>query len=364
MFSDDYNAFSALNEKEVIVRLLPSGKIDTSYGVAGFFNTPRPSDFNEDQQYVASLFSPDGSILLANQIYTQENNALYPKALDILRISSQGTLDSSFGLSGRLRILTSSTFDAAAIVPSKSGTVIAAGGKDQISFYRILGNGQLDSSFGTLGVKTVAFSTVNSLFQDLGRIVVDREGYFWATGRTVKNPREFHGALLRFTPEGEIDSAFGKNGILEKQSNMDISNILPLSQGGVLLVITTPGVLESGDYALLQKLTEDGNVNLGFGFLGTLKLAFYALASMNNIIELRNQDFLMSFINIDPAGSIGFLKSRRSGEVDRNFGSNGEVTETVWTEYPRSGGFAIQSSGAIIRAVTSAAGSGLHRYNP
>ena len=131
--------------------------------------------------------------------------------------AQSGTLDSSFGVNGRV---TTSTSNSAAIALQADGKIVVAGtygdwfsGWTYFVVTRYKTNGNLDSSFGISGEVHTYFDTgqhtgsltTSVLIQSDGKIIAGGYGYYTGFG-----PVFF--SLARYLPNGDPDSTFGKNG--------------------------------------------------------------------------------------------------------------------------------------------------------
>jgi uncharacterized delta-60 repeat protein len=187
----------------VLVRYMPSGLIDRSFGVEGSVVTQIGK--SRDRAYTALLQS-DGKVVLGGSA-TTDNLTQFALA----RYLPNGILDPSFGVEG---IVTTTVGHGNDVVYSLAlqddGKIVAAGsyydGTDTaVGVTRYLANGQLDTNFGEDGR---ALQRIEWKYSAIYGIAMQSDGKIVAAG--VSSPgREYHLALARYLPTGSPDKSFG-----------------------------------------------------------------------------------------------------------------------------------------------------------
>jgi uncharacterized delta-60 repeat protein len=178
----------------VLVRLNTNGTLDTSFGTAGAF-TFNPSTGNPGG-FFALAIQPNGNIVAASTSFLQ-----------LVRLTPSGTLDTSFGSGGITEQVSSAVASAGALALESSGKIVVAftcvgcGQQSQVARYD--SNGKLDSSFGTAGfinLQTPATSSIGLRALSDGKILVSA-----AANQTIP-PLAANGAptslLSRYNPNG------------------------------------------------------------------------------------------------------------------------------------------------------------------
>ena len=191
-----------------VVRVNSNGTLDTTFGINGIAKTL----FNAGLEAEATCVNiqQDGKIIVAGKFY----NFDYGYDLGVLRFTSSGILDTTFGDNGKVitRYNSYNVDDLPNnILINSDGTIIVSGYLDTgaISrplFVKYLSNGTLDSTFGTNGI--MALGSVNCgsgtpALQIDGKIIVPLVGYYI-------NGEEFK--VCRLNVNGSIDTTFGSNG--------------------------------------------------------------------------------------------------------------------------------------------------------
>jgi len=223
----------------VVVRYLPNGLLDPSFGSGGIVTLPASS--------FASLFGmlavqANGQILVV--IEPQINGALVTA---LMRLNTNGKLDPTFGSGGlvTVNLPTPATFTAAPslLLAQPDGKILLAGASTpprrstlspQTILIRYLSSGALDTTFGSGGVTSVvaiSAPTTLGLLSGDGILALNGSGQlaqFTSAGAPLKTPvggtviaaKQNATTAAAFLPNGEFllgGSVFGPDG----RSNLD-----------------------------------------------------------------------------------------------------------------------------------------------
>jgi len=126
-----------------VVRYLPNGRVDTSFGVNGtvvtnFAVNGRP----------AIAIQPDGKIVVACGVGN-------PRRFGLARYDARGALDPTFGEGGKIRTRFADGSSAHAVALQADGKIVVAGSSGgDFALARYARDGSLDESFGTAGLVT------------------------------------------------------------------------------------------------------------------------------------------------------------------------------------------------------------------
>ena len=156
-----------------LTRYNPDGSLDNSFGTGGMVTTAVDTF---DDQAAAITLQADGKIILAGQT---RDSVL---SMALVRYNSDGTVDSSFGVNGRVvtHVAIQSVFSAVAV--QSDGEILAAGhtatqyiGLDldhDFTVIRYKTNGSVDSSFGSNGIAFTNFIITPSSYDILTCLVL------------------------------------------------------------------------------------------------------------------------------------------------------------------------------------------------
>jgi len=205
-----------------LVRLLPSGALDSSFGTGGVVYAdlgPREFDFVS-----GVALAPDGDIVVAGA--TGYYSTLPEPTADLLlaRFTARGALDKSFGSGGRVvRDITGpqGIDGTAGLAVGRDGAVVQTawlqeGDNRRYGILRYLANGEPDRTFGRAGYVAASGPVESPIIRANGRITT--------TGSAGSNV-----ALGQYRADGRPDASFGIRGVA-------VADIGSSSHGGVLKI--------------------------------------------------------------------------------------------------------------------------------
>lgn len=194
-------------------RLTPTGSLDTSFSADGRVPNHVTSTA-QDTYATAVIVQPDGKIVTAGPAFT--NTGMTQANFGLLRYQSNGSLDTSFGSSGRLSVpLAGQAAQAQALAQQSDGSLLVAGfaeaggvgGASSFAAARLLPTGALDSSYGSSGWALADFP---GYADRVYALLLDAEDRALLAGTTYTTSSRI--ALLRLSPAGTVDTAFGSDG--------------------------------------------------------------------------------------------------------------------------------------------------------
>ncbi len=194
-----------INIDVALARYNPNGTLDTSFGTNGIVITPALYEAR------AVAIQSDGKIVAAGTFFINGSNTDFALA----RYNTDGTLDTSFGTGGIVTTSFGNGQDDAYDLAIQSDGKIVAAGYSVISLFdtdfalaRYNPNGSLDTSFGIGGKLT---TPVGSSFDNAEGVIVQPNGKIVAVGFSFNGTnRDF--SLVRYNPNGSLDSSFGIGG--------------------------------------------------------------------------------------------------------------------------------------------------------
>ena len=189
----------------VVVRYNSDGTIDPTFGdggVAWHFADPG-TIFSVD----AIAIQPDGKILVGGY-----RNDSYTTQMFVARLTSNGTLDPTFGYDG-VPDLGYAPGAVQALVVLADGRILLAGNSGptgrHIAVMRLHSTGTRDGTFGSYGIATTPIQDFGTAY---ALVVVN--GKYLAIGSAIQNtPSSSAIALVQFNDNGTLDIAFSGDGI-------------------------------------------------------------------------------------------------------------------------------------------------------
>lgn len=326
--------------------------LDNTFGSYGTLIT----DFSATHEAINSVaLQADGKIVVAGWSSTgfDDNFAL-------ARYNTNGTLDSSFGMDGKLTTSFGGFDQALSVAIQEDGKIVAAGFTNigcpdfhfAIARYNI--DGTLDNSFGSGGKLITSF---NTNWAEAHSVIIQKDGKIVATGLTRMhngyNVTNEDFALARYNSDGTLDSSFNSDGKLttDFDSSIDVAYSALIQQDGKIVVAGYSEVFSLYRIFALARYNPDGTLDGTFGTGGKQTTEFQnsdgavsvALQSDEKIVAVGytgsdNSDFALARYNTD-------------GSIDNTFGLDGKLTTAISAydnDYARS--VVIQSDGKIVVA--------------
>jgi len=206
-------------EPSEMARFTASGALDATFGGgAGVVNLAYPGPTQIAVQTSGKILVASGG---AARLIFQAQPAAQPGS--ITRYNSNGTVDKTFGSAGTV----ASVASASSLLVQSDGKIVVAGSltsklntpgtANDVGFgiIRYSSNGVLDSSFGAKGVAMVDFG-VNAPVSGAFALAIQSNGDLVAAGAAggtvFENKIVSAFGLARFTSAGKLDTTFGSNG--------------------------------------------------------------------------------------------------------------------------------------------------------
>jgi uncharacterized delta-60 repeat protein len=159
-----------------LARYLENGTLDTSFGNQGTIITRIGTRLNQANAVVAQA---DGKIVVSGTSCLSGRDPNYPNwDFVVVRYNADGSLDLTFGEGGVVLTDLGRYDDAYALALQENGRILVVGTRDfaKLALVRYTTRGTLDQSFGTGGIvyTKISQSTVGNAIglQSSGRIVV------------------------------------------------------------------------------------------------------------------------------------------------------------------------------------------------
>ncbi|MBL9142033.1 MAG: choice-of-anchor D domain-containing protein, partial [Verrucomicrobiaceae bacterium] len=276
------------NQEMSVARFNADGTLDTATfgGGTGKFSIDVNPATTTDRGTCGGLQS-DGKIIIGGYSRTGSGNDDYA----IIRLNTNGTLDTTFGTSGITKVdFNGGTDRANALVVLSDNSIVIAGMSSDFnlspdidySVAKLTPNGALDSSFGTAGKVTV---DVGEQQDSANGLTVQSDGRIIFCGQSFAANGDNIAVVGRLTPTGVVDPSFGGgDGLYTARAAVPYAmNDVKVQSDGMVVVCGTANVSTQLD-GLVLRLTSAGDLDAGFNTtgiltlpLGTLTDAFYSL---------------------------------------------------------------------------------------
>lgn len=293
-----------------VLRLNTNGSLDTAFGVGGVDVVPASVDLDWDYELMA--VQADGKVVVASSI---------DSGIRVERFNSDGTLDRTFATGGALTIA-SGLYGGIDIKAQADGTLYVSIRDDgQAEVTKLSGDGTVITGFGDKGTLTLnttpdpGAGDISTTVQPDGSVLL---GALYSVEVAHDSPTDIRFvdmyALQRFTPDGELDTRFGDQGILYFDPALGFrgdSGVTIQADGKIIVA----GHNVETSVASVLRLNADGSFDTSFGEKGMVTIddsspdAVTVQADGKIVIAgLHNRDFNVTRLNAD-------------GSLDTSFGS-------------------------------------------
>src|SRR5688500_2418993 len=350
--------------------LFTAGDLDTTFGGTG---TVSLNYFNRNDLANAVAVQSDGKVIVAGTTAT----GITAQGTDVAlaRYNVDGTLDTTFGVGGKVTTHLGGTSDSAfALVVQADGRVLLAGGVritstssgTDFALVRYNADGSLDTTFGTNGmVRTDLGSSTNDVANAMkltsdGRIVL-------AGSSLVSGSQQF--AAARYLSNGALDTTFGGgDGLVVMpfvNGNGQAKAVATLADGSIILAGTLMNFAAStgSDYAAIR-LLNDGTLDTNFGAAGwaTVHLGGQGETANGVLVTSTGAIVLVGESSQTTQQVVGVARLTSAGQLDDTFGAGlGFVTTNFAGGINFGAGAVLQGDGKIVVAGTATV-NGLSRF--
>lgn len=335
MVGNSTSGTSSLNSL-LMVRMVASGVLDTSYQGVGYKITPLGGPTSALETKGMALQS-DGKVVLSG--YARFNSVDY---VSVFRLHANGALDSSWDGDGmRLQVANAngkSTLVGNRVVVQADGKVVTQS-LDQL--YRFESQGTLDGGFDGDGMATVPGSSWSVVEHLNGGLLVP--GGF---------DQQF--GVARFSVGGLLDVTFSGDGVVitEVGSSLDQAQATAMQANGRILVLGNVGrqfgVARYASNGILDpSFSQDGKVTIDFG------AEWWSSQANDMVIQADGKILLVGTLRRLQDGVFSehtaVARLNVNGSLDSTFSGDGKLTLST-SDSNRGNGIAIQSDGRLVLA--------------
>ncbi len=328
-----------------VARFLADGSRDTAFGQGGEVIT---SVSGGDDYGLCIAVQSDGKFLLAGY---SENAGI--REMSIVRYQIDGALDESFGTGGKQLIQAGQSRSSAwSLVITHDGKILLAGwtdegGRDVFASIRLNTNGTLDSSFGNSGKITTAVGSVSSsgrgiAIQNDGKVII---GGF----ATIEGSIDF--AVARYDSNGLLDTTFADSGIAlipVGNSSTDYAYSALIQSDSKIVIAGSSSINGTADFAMVR-LDQNGYLDQGFGVGGKVTADFQTDNdfALKVTAQLDGKLILIGSARVQGAANIAVARFHTDGTPDLGFGNGGKVVTPVSATSNASWDVAVTPNGRI-----------------
>ena len=274
-------------------------------------------------------------------------------ALMLLRYTSSGVLDSTFGTNGLVKTTFAGSTDVEgydAVIQADGKILVAGmlydGTNSAFLLARFTSSGSLDTSFAGAGY------TVNSLGgSDCYAVGVGVYSVGGVNKIYVGGTRDYTSfAMVRYNLDGTPDSSYGTSGVASWTSGASQCNArsVKVQADGKVLVAGKVGDGSNWDYAV-ARFNSDGSLDSGFGTSGSIIRDTPTATALEHegflAIQSNGKIILAGYSNFSSAYHMVVWSINADGSPDISFGSSGFAYIPTYTI---TNGLTIQNGGQIL----------------
>jgi serralysin len=308
-----------------LVRLNADGSLDTAFSQGGVDLVPARIDSESDTDLVMAV-QTDGKVVSAQS---------GGDGLVVQRFNTDGSLDSTFGATGRVTLALPDDYDSGvALTANADGTLyVSLRGGNVATLTQLDGNGRLVESFGESGRLTLnptgddyINGNISTSVQADGSVVLGNwlyvGGYDAPSGVHVAGDPVY--ALQRLTADGAVDTRFGDNGVVyidESLISTYRAELTVQADGKILLV----GPSYTSFTSNVLRFNTDGSFDSSFGTDGIV--SFDLLADGFDtpgsvVVQPDGKILVVGSSSLATAKSdFGIIRLNSDGSLDTGFGS-------------------------------------------
>jgi uncharacterized delta-60 repeat protein len=259
--SDDKILVCSYDQRKIF-KLTNSGELDNDFGINGIVDL---NSIGANEFITEIKIQNDGKIVLSGG--TDLASAIEQWNGFLIRLDSNGTADSTFGINGN--VITD--FNNKDIYESfdidDDNNIVAVGysylsNTSKIILAKYTSNGILDSNFGTNGKVITQTSSIN-MFDIASDIKLQSDGKILCVGQSGRG-YNFNGGtsqpsdmlLLRYNTDGSLDTTFSPTGYVTTSFDNNIYNsgsaLAMQNDGNILVGGSTINLTTGGSFALAR----------------------------------------------------------------------------------------------------------------
>jgi uncharacterized delta-60 repeat protein len=334
------------------INLAQDGSLDVSFGSAGIVTTSVGTYSHANSVVLQS----DGKIVVVGQSH---NGLNYDFTL--LRYNGNGSLDTSFGVNGKVITNHNGNDLSRAVAIQNDGKILVAGtnasgfGSTNFALFRYNANGSLDTTFDIDGKVTTNFNGGDCHASSL---VIQNDGKIVVAGDARNGLGDSGFASIRYNSDGSLDSTFGTAGkvfTLFGNSSASSTSIALQNDGKIVIAGSdyTNYVGGGGTSSFaVARYNADGSLDTTFDNDGKITTSFGVFTNEAISLALQNDGKIILSGNSAIANFgteiFAVVRFNSDGSLDTTFDNDGKVTTTVGTFMNRLYSTIVQNDGKIL----------------
>lgn len=325
------NSYSAANFKRIaMVRLTGEGAFDATFSTSGK-RIYSPS-YQTDDYPAAMAIRTDGKVMVGGTTFS--SNAVNPSDNYVsyfLRMNADGSVDNTFGLNGKLSMLTEGLSYLMDIALQGDNKILASGLFQYGDvLVRLNENGAIDTSFAVNGFADPYADSYDSVHEEQilplsgGKILLGGQGVTFENSGTGV---DFF--LTRLNSNGTNDTTFGTNGVLKYSPDGDDDFVAMRMQADGKLVVAGSTSNGSDRDIIVMRFNSNGTFDTAFN--GNGKFTIGIAPESDDVpadLVIQPDGKIVVIMNDTWMGPFRIIRLTSAGSLDTTFGTNGMVGPT------------------------------------
>jgi len=327
-----------------VMRYNTDGSLDSSFGLDGIVTI----DFGLYDQAMIVAIQSDGKIIVASN--SQVLDTLHPNRFAIARLNPDGTLDTSFDGDGKRLDEIGSSHDVITELAIQDDGKIIAGGysgyvniRPDFAMVRYNPDGSLDTTFGTEGI---VITSMGGDYDGSFATLLQPDGKIILMGFS-KDSCSVNDCpvLIRYNSDGSLDTTFGVGGIVDEDFGVNaiLFDSVLLSDGKIV----SSGYGTAGEGIVLMRHNPDGSLDTTFGTDGLVIKNFGDITTEKTEGMALQPDGKL-LISGFYGGDVFLLRYNSDGTPDTSFYSDGVLFHSIGDGDDRARYVALQQDGKIV----------------
>jgi uncharacterized delta-60 repeat protein len=341
-------------------RLLSAGDLDPLFGTGGKALFDSPASANDQAKSV--VVQPDGKYVVAGTV--RSTSYSLDAAFGLARYNPDGSLDPTFGRSGKVLVPVGRQAVAYSLALEQGGKIIVAGttsttvdydyGDNDLAVVRLNPDGSADSGFDGDGTLVIAFDgrtigTPAAAVAPDGTIVVVSTAYGPSSATLPAT------ALVRLKPDGSFDAGFDGDGKLLNTGLIDGACSVSLDDQQRILVGGS-----QGSQLAIARFTATGAADVTFDADGVATAPFFERGALARSVAIMPDGRIVAAGGADLATGqansqydVALARFNSNGTLDPSFSGDGKATIGIPDRRDSAAGVAVSADGAVAAVALS-----------
>ena len=335
-----YSVGSNTGQDFAVVRYNLDGSLDTTFGGTGKVTTDLGS---ADEGGWSAALQSDGKIVVVGRRFNGTTDDIV-----LIRYNTNGTLDSSFGIGGRVIYDEGAYEQALGVTIKPDGEIIVVGSSNL---------------FGDTDVFSVRFNSSGTLINsegfdyygltDVGNsVAIQSDGKYLVAGYATYIDGFKYITLIRYNADGSPDATFESAGAVITAVGVadDVAQSVLVQPNGKIIVTGYTVDDVTGQNFLVLRYNANGTLDTTFGLSGVTSTDLGSLdeGAWGAALQVDGKIIVVGRRFNGSTDDLVLIRYNSNGSIDTTFGSSGSVITPAGSGVGSGWSVALQSDGRIV----------------